>query len=329
MINIVSIRENPEYIDIAIKYFQSKWSIRPIIYEDSMTHCLQAENPLPQWYLLQKEGEIIGCAGLITNDFISRMDLYPWFCGLFVEEKHRGHSYATLLMEKAKSDALKGGFSHMYLCTDHIGYYEKYGFYYVGQGYHPWEEESRIYALRLTQTKEKQNTNFNIRQATKNDHQEIYDLIQTAFQTAKVKDGTEQDFAVQLRNSENHIPALELVAEKNGQLIGHIMFTKTYVKKPDATLFEALLVAPLSVLKEYRDLGVGSALMKEGFRIAKELGYTVAFLCGDPAYYHRFGFQPTTNFGIKMQGDIPQQYVLGCELISNALKKVTGTADFC
>jgi N-acetylglutamate synthase-like GNAT family acetyltransferase len=143
---IISIRENPEYMSIAIKYFQNKWpSVYPVIYEDSITHAITSDMPLPQWYLLEKDGEIIGCAGLITNDFISRMDLYPWICALYIDEKHRGNAYSTLLLEKSKHDAAKAGFKNIYLSTDHIGLYEKYGFDYIGQGYHPWEEESRIY----------------------------------------------------------------------------------------------------------------------------------------------------------------------------------------
>ena len=78
---IISVRENPEYKDIVIKYFQEKWkSVLPIIYDDCISHSISSNNPLPQWYLLEKDGDIIGCAGLITNDFISRMDLYPWVC---------------------------------------------------------------------------------------------------------------------------------------------------------------------------------------------------------------------------------------------------------
>ena len=147
---IISIRENPDYKDQAIRYFQQSWpSVWPIIYEDCINHCITATNFLPQWYLLEDEGQIIGCAGLITNDFISRGDLYPWINALFIDENHRGNEYGSLLIDKAKRDAKKGGFSHVYLCTDHIGYYEKYGFTYVGQGYHPWEEESRIYGIEL------------------------------------------------------------------------------------------------------------------------------------------------------------------------------------
>jgi len=147
---IISIRENTSYKDVAIKYFQQSWkSVWPIIYEDCINHCINAKNDLPQWYLLEKENRIIGCAGLITNDFISRGDLYPWACGIFIDEKQRGNAYGSLLLDKAKSDTKKLGYEYLYLCTEHIGYYEKYGFEYIGQGYHPWEAESRIYQIEL------------------------------------------------------------------------------------------------------------------------------------------------------------------------------------
>lgn len=149
--NIISVKESPEYKDRAIRYFQSKWATKDsmMVYEDCISNCITTANPLPQWYLLEEAGNIIGCAGLITNDFISRMDLYPWVCALYIEEAYRGNAYGALLLDKAKSDAKKGGFFHLYLCTGHIGYYEKYGFDYIGTGYHPWGESSRIYMTVL------------------------------------------------------------------------------------------------------------------------------------------------------------------------------------
>lgn len=148
--NVISIRENPTYKDKTISYLQQSWpEIAPVMYENSVSHCIHAEQALPQWYLLEKEGEVIGCAGLIPNDFISRMDLYPWLCALFIDEKYRGRAYATHLIEKAKEDARQAGFKHLNLCTDLVGYYEKHGFSYIGQGYHPWDEESRIYQIKL------------------------------------------------------------------------------------------------------------------------------------------------------------------------------------
>ncbi len=148
--NIISIRQHPEYKDLAIKYFQEKWqSVLPEIYEDCINHSIDAKSPLPQWYVLEKGGAIIGGAGLITNDFVSRMDLYPWICAIYIEEQHRGNNYGSLLLDYAKTDAKEADFEYLYLCTGHIGYYEKYGFNYIGQGYHPWGEESRIYRCKL------------------------------------------------------------------------------------------------------------------------------------------------------------------------------------
>ena len=147
---IISIREYPEYKEKAIAYFQNSWrSVLPIIYEDCIHHSIGARDNLPQWYLLELNKKIIGCAGLITNDFISRGDLYPWICALFIDENYRGNAFASLLMEKAEKDSKSFGFEYVYLSTDHEGYYEKYGFKYIGQGYHPWGEESRIYEKKL------------------------------------------------------------------------------------------------------------------------------------------------------------------------------------
>ena len=106
---------------------------------------VQFENNLPQWFLLQNSKEIIGGCGLITNDFISRMDLYPWLCALYVEEKYRHQGCGGKLIEHASLAATLLGYENLYCCTDHIGYYEKCRFEYIGIGYHPWDENSRIY----------------------------------------------------------------------------------------------------------------------------------------------------------------------------------------
>jgi len=322
---VISIRENPDYCKVGIEYIQKKWpQVSPQVYEDCIKHSITSDNPLPQWYLLEKDNNIIGCAGLITNDFISRMDLYPWVCAVFIEEEHRGNSYSSLLLQKAKDDAQIAGFKNLYLSTDHIGFYEKYGFEYIGQGYHPWFESSRIYKANL-----RDKLDFGIRAETSNDFDEVYNLIRIAFETAKVKDGDEQDFAVKLRNSSNYIPQLSLVAEHKNQLIGHIMLTKSYVTQPDGSKFESLLLAPISVLLEYRDKGVGSALINESFRLARNMGYKAVFLCGDPAYYHKFGFEPTSIYGIRPKSDIPQQYVMVHKLEADALSGVSGITDIC
>lgn len=165
--------------------------------------------------------------------------------------------------------------------------------------------------------------NFVIRQEAKSDYSIIYDLIKTAFRTAKVSDGTEQDFADALRGGGNYIPELALVAEVKNQIVGHIMFTKTYVTMSGGSRYNTLLVAPLVVDLAYRGQGIGSALIREGLRLSQEMGYESAFLCGDPEYYQRFDFKPTHLYGIQHES-IPAQYVMARELLHGCLSGVTG-----
>lgn len=148
---VINIRENPELKENAIRYISEKWAneASKSVYEDCISRSLATDNPLPIWYLLMDGDNIIGCVGLITNDFISCMDLWPWLCALYIEEGHRGNAYGKLLIERLKKDAARAGFSNVYLATDHIGYYEKYAFEYLCDGYHPWGDSSRVYGCRL------------------------------------------------------------------------------------------------------------------------------------------------------------------------------------
>lgn len=145
------MRQQPQYAKVAIAYFQKHWATSDsmMVYEDCIRSCLSSPSPLPQWYLLLRDEAVVGGAGLITNDFISRMDLWPWLCALYVEESERGHAYGYLLIDHVKADAARLGFAHLYLCTDLAGYYERKGFAPLATGYHPWGESSAIYHVAL------------------------------------------------------------------------------------------------------------------------------------------------------------------------------------
>ncbi len=169
--------------------------------------------------------------------------------------------------------------------------------------------------------------NIKIRPENTGDFDEIYNLVKVAFQTAKVSDGDEQDYVIKLRNSGNYIPELALVAEINGKLIGHIMLTKLYIENLERK-YDTLLVAPLSVVLEYRNMKIGSLLMEKALEAARNMGYQSAFLLGDPGYYSRFGFKQALDFGIQNKNNFPPEYVLACELIPNSLKGISGEINF-
>jgi N-acetylglutamate synthase-like GNAT family acetyltransferase len=145
---IISLRTCPEKLDIFCRYFSEHWG-KIEIYKNCMENAIKTSSPLPQWFLLQNSKEIIGGCGLITNDFISRMDLYPWLCALYVEEKYRHQGIGGKLIEHAAQTATQLGYENLYCYTDHTTYYEKYFFKYIGIGFHPWNETSRIYCRSL------------------------------------------------------------------------------------------------------------------------------------------------------------------------------------
>lgn len=152
-----------------------------------------------------------------------------------------------------------------------------------------------------------------IREVNVNDYDAVYRLVKEAFLTAQVSDGNEQNFVYELRKRETYIPSLELVMEQDGELIGHILLTKQPIYGKDKVYY-GLLVAPLCVKKEFRNQGVGIALMEEAIKRAIEQGYMSLFLIGDPNYYQRFGFHSTVYYGIENRSEIPDEFVMACEL---------------
>lgn len=146
-IRIIAVRENPEYLERAVDYFSSKWGIAKNIYQDCIANSSTTNSPLPRWYLMIKDNEIIGSYGLIINDFISRQDLWPWLCAVYIEESERGKALGSRLLEHGRKETAKLGFPMVYLCTDHVGFYEKYGWRYIGGAYGVSGSETRVYEI--------------------------------------------------------------------------------------------------------------------------------------------------------------------------------------
>lgn len=147
---IISVRDNPDYLETAADYLSSKWKIDRKIYHDSISDSIYTENTLPRWYLMKDSDNIIGAFGLIENDFMVRKDLMPWICAIYIEEHMRGKQLGLLLLEKGKEEARKLGFSKLYLCTDHIGFYEKYGWNYFGDEESEFGGYTRVYVINTT-----------------------------------------------------------------------------------------------------------------------------------------------------------------------------------
>ncbi len=91
---------------------------------------------------------------------------------------------------------------------------------------------------------------------------------------------------------------LSLVAVDGGQVVGHVLFTRSLLDAP-RRLVEVQVLSPLGVLPERQRQGVGSALVREGLRRLAATTVPVVFLEGSPAYYSRFGFAPGGPLGFR------------------------------
>ena len=168
-----------------------------------------------------------------------------------------------------------------------------------------------------------------IRQEKPPDYMEVYELVKMSFATVSDSDGTEPDYLNELRTKDTFIPELSLVAEnEQGTLVGQLVLYKTAIYTQHGELIE-LLLSPLSVHPDYFRRGIARALMERSFEIAKSLGYTAVFLCGDPEFYRKFGFVPTYDHGIYHITDKKKnaEWCMVRELVSGTLRDVSGTVD--
>jgi putative acetyltransferase len=91
---------------------------------------------------------------------------------------------------------------------------------------------------------------------------------------------------------------VSLVAVQAGQVVGHVMFTRSLLDAP-RRLVEVQVLSPLAVAPGHQRQGVGSALVRSGVELLSRQGVPLVFLEGDPAYYTRFGFTPGGELGFR------------------------------
>ena len=116
-----------------------------------------------------------------------------------------------------------------------------------------------------------------IRDEAARDHGAIREVLRLAF-----GGDAEGKLVDDLRETDD--VAIALVAERQGRILGHVLFSR--LEAP----MRALALAPVGVRPECQNQGIGSALIRDGLDRARKEGWSAVFVLGEPAYYRRFGF---------------------------------------
>ena len=146
--NYYTLREKSELNEIAANWFHKKWGVPTEAYRECIDAYIEGKTEYG-WYICLDRDKIVGGLGVIDNDFHDRKDLTPNVCAVYTEEDYRCQGISGNLLNMVVEDMKSKGITPIYLVTDHIGFYERYGweFYCMAQG-DGEPEPTRLYIHR-------------------------------------------------------------------------------------------------------------------------------------------------------------------------------------
>lgn len=168
---------------------------------------------------------------------------------------------------------------------------------------------------------------MNIRTETPADYETVERLTHEAFSNLQKPGRGECDehlLVHKMRAVPAFIPALSLVCELDGRIVGHIAYTKSKVVSKDGAEYETVTFGPVSVLPACQKRGVGAALIRHTLEKAKALGYRSVFITGHPEYYPKFGFVNAGRFGVTLPDGTNMDAFMALPLVDGALDGISG-----
>ena len=162
-----------------------------------------------------------------------------------------------------------------------------------------------------------------LRLEERRDHRAVEVLTRDAFWGSSGPRCDEHLLVRRLRSAPSFLPELDVVAEEDGELVGHVVYSRAWVQGPQAR-HEVLTFGPLSVRPAHQGRGVGSALMRHTLARATRLGHRAVVVYGHPDYYPRFGFVRASSVGITAPGGATFDALMAVALTRGGLDGVTG-----
>jgi len=162
--------------------------------------------------------------------------------------------------------------------------------------------------------------NHSIRPETPADHRAVEELTREAFWNVHVPGCDEHYLAHILRGHPDFIPALDFVAELDGRIVGNIMYARSRLVSDTGRTLDSLTFGPISVLPEFQNRGVGSALIRHSLEQARALGYRVVVIDGHPYNYCKHGFVGSRSLNVADENGRFPYSLLVRELVPSSLE---------
>ena len=142
---IISYFESEHQQELTEKLAACDWSaakfLVQLLSEDRFFSMLGGWGEL---YLLMEGEALVSFATLTGQDAVRDESLTPWIGFVYTVPEHRGHRHAGQVLSHAESVAASRGYRKIYIATDHVGLYEKYGYSYLENRMDYWGSDMRI-----------------------------------------------------------------------------------------------------------------------------------------------------------------------------------------
>lgn len=172
--------------------------------------------------------------------------------------------------------------------------------------------------------------NFIIRQEQESDYESTEKVVEIAFASAIQSDQNEHKLVSRIRKIDSFIPELSLVVvnEENNEILGHILLSKVLIGNGDNQKTESLALAPVSVLPDFQNKGIGKSLIQKALEEAKKLDFQSVVVLGHPEYYPIFGFRKSSLWQIKAPFEVPEEALMAIELQKGSLDHAAGEIEY-
>lgn len=258
---IYSVKNAPQLCEEVKLYCMKNWNKVYESFAENADKSVGADI-LPQtWVIKERNEEILGFYQLIFHEDITRFpDLSPFISAVYVDERARGCGCGKLILDHAKYEAAGLGFGKVYIATDHIGFYEKYGFREIGLDIYTWGRAAKLYEADTY-------SDIRFERYSRTNPMPDYLLLEDA----KLRWGESSENPAKLLQqmkyldvfSDNPAQSFVLTAFKNNIFAGRL----SVVQNPDNRL--NWYIGDLNVKKDFRRRGIAKKLLTKAIDMIK------------------------------------------------------------